>query len=51
MLAIAMKYIEGLIEWNKVVQQDSNYGTFVNQNIMGCQLSKTVLGHVSFFHP
>ncbi len=45
------KILDGLIERNKLVQQDGNHGPFINQNIICQELSETVQGCVPFFHP
>jgi hypothetical protein len=41
----------GLIGWNKLVQQDDNHDPFINQDTIRQELSKTIQGRVSFFHP
>jgi hypothetical protein len=43
--------LNGLIGWNKLVQHDGNHGPFINQDTIYRELSKTVQGYVSFFHP
>ncbi len=43
--------LDGLIGRNKLVQQDSNHGPFINQDTIYRELSKTVYGYVLFFHP
>jgi hypothetical protein len=42
--------LDGLIGWNKFVQQDGNHGPFVNLDTIHQELSETVQGCVPFFH-
>jgi hypothetical protein len=43
--------LDGLIERNKLVQQDGNHDPFINQNTIRQELSETVQGCVLVFPP
>jgi len=45
------KIVGGLIGQNKLMQQGSNHGPFVNQDTIRQEFSETVQGCVPFFHP